>query len=233
MKLTHFAKAGLFLFVLINFWAILTGTYWLENTTYILFFLFAVILVFPPSRKLSKPFYLYLVFTVLSYSARFFDANLYSQEISLVFMSIANTILITEALKHTVVKNGSSFMMLYFFVVVGINGCLLGYHVLELNDYIKSDAVYSVYIIYYINLLILGIISFIYYLNSYSKKSMFFISLALGLVFADVLRDMGIFYLKDLSVEITESIIRLGCAVFAASFFATKEKQLKLASVMQ
>lgn len=232
MRLKNFGKAGLFLLILINFWAILTGIFWLENTTYILFFLFAMLIVYRSTKKMSRPFYFYLLFTVLSYCSRFFDGNFYSLEISLVFMSIANTVLITEAIKNTVVKNGSSFMLLYFFLVVGINGVLLGYHVLELNEYIKSDLVYSVYIIYYINLLILGITSFIYYLNSYSKKSMFFISLALGLIFADVLRDMGIFYLKDLSVEFAESIIRLGCAVFATSFFATKEKQLRLASMI-
>ncbi|UJH91183.1 hypothetical protein LZ575_21705 [Antarcticibacterium sp. 1MA-6-2] len=181
---------------------------------------------------MKKRFYLYLLFSILSYCARFFDPKLFSHEMSLVLMSVANTILITEAIKFTVVKNGSSFMMIYFFLVVGINGGLLGYHVIELNEYIKNDIVYSVYIFYYLNLLILGITAFIYYLNSYSRKSMFFISLALGLIFADVLRDMGIFYLKDLSIEITESLIRLGCAVFAASFFATKEKQLRLASMI-
>lgn len=232
MKLKNLGKAGLFLLILINFWAILTETFWLENSTYILFFLFAVILVFRPSKKFSKPFHVYLLFTVLSYCARFFDSDLYSHEISLALMSVANTVLITEAIKYTVVKNGSSFMMLYFFLVVGINGCLLGYHVLELKEYIISNTVYSVYLIYYLNLLILGITSFIYYLNSYSRKSMFFISLALGLIFADVLRDMGIFYLKDISVEIAESIIRLSCAVFATSFFVTKEKQLRLASMI-
>jgi len=122
--------------------------------------------------------------------------------------------------------------LLYFFGIVGINGGLMGYHLIELREYIPGYMAFSVYVLYYFILLILGIISFIYYLNSYSKRSMFFVSLALGLIFADVLRDMGVFYLRDLSVEIIETIIRLGCAVFAAHFFVTREKPLRLTNMI-
>lgn len=123
-------------------------------------------------------------------------------------------------------------MMLYFILIVGINGVLLVYHVMEIKEYINNNYTFVIYILYYVNLLILGIIAFIYYLNSYSKKSMYFISLSLGIIFADVLRDMGVFLPQDLSVEVAESIIRMGCAVFAVLFFVTKEKQLRLLNLI-
>lgn len=137
-----------------------------------------------------------------------------------------------EAVKHIEIKTGSSYTLLYFAGIVGVNGCLLGYHLMEIKEYMSSITVFSVYLLYYINLLVLGIIAFIYYLNSYSKKSMFFISMALGIIFADVLRDMGVFFSKDLSVEIAESIIRVGSAIFALLFFATREKQLRLLNMI-
>lgn len=232
MKLKNLALAGLILSLLINFWALLTNVFWLENTSYILFLLFAAILVINSFKHFKHLFYLYISFTLLSYIVRYFYMEPFANEISLVLLTVANTFLILEAVKHINFRNGSNLMMLYFFGVVGFNGCLLGYHVLEMKEYISSNLVYSFYIFHYVNLLVLGITSFIYYLNSYSRKSMFFISLALGLIFADVLRDMGIFYLKDLSVEVAESIIRMGCSVFAVYFFATKEKQLRLANLI-
>jgi len=103
---------------------------------------------------------------------------------------------------------------------------------MEIKEFINSNLTFSIYILYYVNLLILGIIAFIYYLNSYSKKSMYFISLSLGIIFADILRDMGVFFPQDLSVEVAESIIRMGCAVFAVLFFVTKEKQLRLLNLI-
>lgn len=223
---------GLALSLLINFWALITGVFWLENTSYLLFFLFAMVLVLDNYRNVNKLFYFYLGFALLSYVIKYFNFEIYSNEVALVFLTVANTFLILEAVKHIHFKNGSNLMMLYFFGVVGFNGVLLGYHVLEMKDYIHSEMVFTLYIFHYLNLLILGITSFIYYLNSYSRKSMFFISLALGLIFADVLRDMGIFYLKDFSVEVAESIIRLGCAVFVMFFFTTKERQLRLVNLM-
>jgi len=57
---------------------------------------------------------------------------------------------------------------------------------------------------------------------------MFFISLAISIIFANILRDMGVFYFKDISVEISESIIRMGSALFFVLFFITSERRLKL-----
>lgn len=232
MKIKALGWTLLLLVLLINIWAILTENFWLENSTYILFFLTAVFIVIDNYKRFNMRLYVFLLFTILSYIARSFEGNFYTNELSLVFLSIANTALIIEATKFIEIKNASNYMLLYFIAIVGVNACLLAYHVLEIKEYISSNTVFSVYTLYYLNLLILGIIAFIYYLNSYSRKSMYFISLSLAIVFADVLRDMGVFFAKDYSVEVAESIIRVGCAIFAVLFFATKEKQLRLINMI-
>jgi len=232
MKLKHFGWAILLLLILTNIWAIFTDASWLKNTTFLLYFICAVFLVIDKYKKFDRFMFSFLGFTLLSYLVRYLEGDYYSHEISLIFLSAANLFLIVYATKFIEIKNASIYMLLYFIIIVGINGGLLGYHVMEIKDYINSNLTFSIYILYYVNLLILGIIAFIYYLNSYSKKSMYFISLALGIIFADILRDMGVFFPQDLSVEVAESIIRMGCAVFAVLFFVTKEKQLRLLNLI-
>ncbi len=232
MKLKYFGWAVLLLLILTNFWAIFTDSLILKNTTYIFYFICAVLLVLDRYKKFDSYMFLFIGFTLLSYLVRYFDGDYFTNEISLVLLSGANIFLIFKALKFIEIKNASIYMWFYFIIIVGINGGLLGYHVIEIKDYINSNLSFSIYILYYVNLLILGIIAFIYYLNSYSKKSMYFISLALGIIFADILRDMGVFFPQDLSVEVAESIIRMGCAIFAVLFFVTKEKQLRLLNLI-
>lgn len=232
MKLKYFGWAILLLLILTNIWAIFTDSNFLKNTTYIFYFIAAVLLVIDRYKKFDRYMFLFIGFTLLSYMVRYLDGDFYSHEISLTFLSAANIFLIFKASKFIEIKNASIYMLLYFIIIVGINGGLLGYHVMEIKEYIHSNLTFSIYILYYVNLLILGIIAFIYYLNSYSKKSMYFISLALGIIFADILRDMGVFFPQDLSVEVAESILRMGCAIFAVLFFVTKEKQLRLLNLI-
>lgn len=232
MKFKYFGWSVLLLLILTNIWAILTDTDWLKNSTFILYFLCAVLLVLDRYKKFDRFMFLFISLTLLSYLVRYFEGDYFSHEISLLLLSAANIFLIFSAFKYIEIKNASIYMWLYFIVIIGFNGVLLGYHVMEIKDYINSNLTFSIYILYYINLLIFGIIAFVYYLNSYSKKSMYFISLALGIIFADILRDMGVFFPRDLSVEVAESIIRMGCAIFAVLFFVTKEKQLRLLNLI-
>lgn len=232
MKIKHFGIAVLVLLISVNIWAILTEVPFLKNTTFILFFFTAILLVVNRYRKFGKNLYLFLGLITLSYLIRYFQGDYYSYEISLVLLGLANVVLILDASRYFEIKNGGNYMLLFFTAIVGINAALLGFHLMGIKENISSDLVFSVYLLYYINLLILGIVALIYYLNSYSRKAMYFISLSLGIVFADVLRDMIIFLPPDLSVEIAESLIRMGCAVFAVMYFVTEEKQLRLANLI-
>lgn len=232
MKSFVLPVSAFFLVIIVNFWAILAGKFWLENFTCIIFLFFAVLLVFREVREFSTYFFAFIGLTMVSYIARFFPEEYFANEISLFCLSAANIALILEAWKFIEPRKGSKGMNLYFVLILGVNFFLLAAHVLEMKEYIASNVVFWLYAIYYLNLFILGVTSFLYYLNSYSKKAVYFISLVLGLIFGDMLRDMSIFYFSDPGVELAESLIRVACAVFAVYFFVTKEKQLRLANLI-
>ena len=137
-----------------------------------------------------------------------------------------------EALMHTQRTNANKYMKFYFFLLIGINVYFIFNHLLEMEKNFSSSLYFILYSFYYLNLLTLGVIALIYYLNSYSKKSVFFISLVLSIILADVLRDMALYYLKDTSVLIIESILRFSIIILAFKFFITEEKKLRLINMV-
>lgn len=232
MKLKIFCIAAFFLLLTSNFYAIFSSEYWLVNVNNLLFLIFAVGYFHKKYKKFNKNFFIFLGASGIAFLFRIFESDWIFNEFSLILLTIAYLALIFEAFQHTQVKNANNFMLVYFFLVVGVNGYLLSMHVFEMKQHVENSLVYAIYIIYYLNLLFLGITALTYYLNSYSKKSVYFIALVLGLIFAEVLRDMGIFYLKDPSVEIAEGILRMGVALFVVLFFVTKERKLRLINLL-
>lgn len=228
MKVKILFVFAVFILLFINFSAIYLNIFWLANTAYIIFFT-GTVLYFVKRLKLNNGYYyLFIISTFLSFIFRLFQGQWFCDEVSLVLLSLGNFALIVEALKYVELKNASFSMQLFFIFLIGINALLIFTHVYELKNYISNHLKFYLYFVYYINLLVLGIVALLYYLNSYSKKSMYFVSLSLALIFADVLRDMDVFYLKDLSVEIAENFLRFAAAFFVVKFFTTKEKQLRL-----
>lgn len=212
--------------------AVFSTRFWLVNIIYIIFLFTAVWMFLEKYKKFNSNLYIFLGFSGLAFMARIFETTWYFNQVSLLLLTIAYLALILESVKHLEIKNVSNYMLLYFTLIVGINGYLLGIHVFDMRVYLSSGLDYGIYVVYYINLLILGVFGFIYYLNSYSKKAVFFVSLILALIFAEVLRDMGVFYLQDPSVEISEGILRMAVALFAVLFFTTKEKKLRLINML-
>lgn len=133
-----------------------------------------------------------------------------------------------EAFRNTEYERGSRFTNIYFVLVVVIYGYLLLLHIREMEQNVASNADFVLYVIYYLNILIFAAIALVYYLNSFSKKSVYFICLALSFIFADILRDMELFYLPDLSVEIVSLLIHFAAIKLAFLFFVTPEKKLRL-----
>ncbi len=232
MKLKIFCITAFILLLVSNFYAIISSEYWLVHINNLLFLFFAMALFHKRYKKFNRNFLIFLGALGVSSFIRIFEEEWVFNEFSLILLTVAYLALIFEALQHTKVKNANSFMLAYFFLVVGANGYLLSMHVYEMREHVENSLVYALYVIYYLNLLILGITALTYYLNSYSRKSVYFISLVLGLIFAEVLRDMGIFYLKDPSVEIAEGILRMGVALLAVLFFVTGERKLRLVNLL-
>lgn len=218
--------------LILDIMAVFSTWFWAVNIIYIIFLITAVWMFRKKYKKFNAYLFLFLGFSSLAFLARIFETAWYFNQVSLILLTVAYLALIMESVKHIEMKNASNYMLLYFTLIVGINGYLLGIHVFDLRVHLSSNLDYVIYIVYYINLLILGVFGFIYYLNSYSKKAVYFVSLILALIFAEVLRDMGVFYLQDPSVEITEAILRLAVALFSVLFFITKEKKLRLINLL-
>lgn len=212
--------------------AVFSTWFWVVNMIYILFLITAIWMFRKRYKKFNSYLFTFLGFSGLAFLARIFETAWYFNQASLILLTVAYLALIMESVKHIEMKNASNFMLLYFTLIVGINSYLLGIHVFDLRMYVPSSLDYGIYIVYYFNLMILGVFGFIYYLNSYSKKAVYFVSLILALIFAEVLRDMGVFYMQDPSVEVTEAILRLAVALFAVLFFITKEKKLRLINML-
>ena len=101
-------------------------------------------------------------------------------------------------------------------------------HLQELEYFMSNRAEFAMYILYYINLLLMGFVALIFYLNSYSRKSVYFITLVLAFIFADIFRDMGEFYLQDTAIVVVGNLLRFAALIFAFLFFITPEKKLRL-----
>ncbi len=228
MKLRIFCTIGFLSFLLANVYALINSVFWLNMLSHMGFYIVAFFLFFTKRNSYNLYFYLFVAFTIISYFLEIYYELWFFNEIALLIQAVSYLFLIMDATNHFKMKSMNYFMILYLFSIVGLNTYLLFLHISELRTYISSDITSIIYTFYYLNLGAIGVTAMVYYLNSFSKKSMYFISLAISLIFANVLRDMGVFYFKDISVEISESIIRMGSSIFLVLYFVTSEKRLKL-----
>lgn len=179
-----------------------------------------------PSRNFN--FYLFLIFAFCATATSGISEVWFLPYISLGLWLGAYVVLIREAIKFTEYEKGNKLTTLYFLAVVAVYVYLLSLHILEIERSLGDNFVFSFYIIYYLNILFFAIAALVYYLNSFSKKAVFFICLTLSFIFADVLRDMEVFYFPDLSVEIVGTLIRFAALKLVFLFFITREKKLRL-----
>ncbi len=211
-----------------NVIGIFQENFWLEKSGDFLFILPLLAYYYKQLPVGNYNLYAFLIFLVAANTLSFFHQTWFFSYISIGLWIGCYIFLVREAIKHTEYEKGSRFMSLYFVAVVAIYAYLLSLHVLELERNLSDGFLLSYYIIYYLNILILAVIALIYYLNSFSKKSVFFMCLTISFIFADVFRDMEVFYFPDLSVEIVGSLIRFAAIKLALLFFVTPEKKLRL-----
>lgn len=174
----------------------------------------------------------FLGLSLLSTVLFFFQQKKWLYFLAMFFSMLSYFFLIKEALRYTQRGATNKFMLIFFFLLVAVNIYFLYEHLQQLELYVTGMIEFGFYSVYYINLLVLAIVALVYYLNSYSRKSVFLITLVISLVMADVLRDMAVFYLRDASVHFIESILRFGSLILAFQFFATEEKKLRLINLV-
>lgn len=212
--------------------AVLSKTDWLlvigEFTTYL-------ILLKGFSRRLNFSNLNILCFLGLNMVATLFK---FFQDVDMIFSAIMFFQMVSyiflgrEALKYTQREAGNKFMLLFFFLMLGVNSYFVSEHFQELEHKIVSLVEFVFYSMYYIVLFVLAIVCLIYYLNSYSRKSVFFVTLVMTILIADILRDMALYYLPDTSVLLLQNFLKFCGIIMAYQFFATEEKKLKLINLI-
>lgn len=217
--------------VLMQF-ALITNQAWLLNSAEFLTYL---ILIPGFVRRLDFSNFNLLAFLGLNMVAVLFKNF---QEVFLIyyvimlFKSVSYIFLIREALKHTTRHAGNGYMLFFFFLMIGANTYFAHTHFQEFESQLSNWIEFAFYSLYYLILLVLAVVALIYYLNSYSRKSVFFIILVMNIVVADMLRDMAYFYLPDTSVLFLQTLLLFLSVLLVFQFFATKEKKLKLINLM-
>lgn len=214
--------------ILINIAGLINENFWLRRGGEVLFFIPITIYYL---RRISFKNFNFLMFMVLALAATALSCiqeMWYIEQVKLGFWIGSYIFLAREAIKYTEYERGSKFTTLYFIAVIAVYVYLLSIHIIEIEPNVSSRFALSIYIIYYLNILFLATAALVYYLNSFSRKSVFFICLTLSFIFSDVLRDMEVFYFRDLSVEIVGSLIKFAAIKLVFLFFVTREKKLRL-----
>ena len=214
--------------MLVNIAGIVNDNFLLRKLGEILFFAPLIIYYFRKIPFKNLNFLVFLGSAIAATVISTIDKIWYFEEVKLGLWLIGFIFLAREAIKHTEYEKGSKFTSLYFIAVIGLYIYLLWTHVTEIERNVGNEFTFSLYIIYYLNILFFAIAGLVYYLNSFSKKSVFFICLALSFIFSDVLRDMEVFYFRDISVEIVGTLIRFAALKLVFLFFITQEKKLRL-----
>lgn len=231
MKLSRILIFACVPILIVNLFAVIYNMNWLVNLTSLLVYL-PFIGGFYKKLDFSN-LNLALFFTVSVVGAGLsFIGDDYSYLPILFFTMVSYFFLIKEALRYTRREAANRFMLFFFFLLIAVNVYFLFEHLQEMEMHVVGVVEFGFYTVFYVNLFILGIVGLIYYLNSYSRKSVYFITLVMTLVLADVLRDMAAFYLRDTSVLLMESILRFGSVFLAFQFFATEEKKLRLINLV-
>lgn len=228
MSQKNFFAFLVILAIIVNVFGIFEHNFWLAKSSEF-FLLFSLVAYYYKDLPLNNfNFYSFLACVVLANTLGFIQGVWYLNYMTLGLWLASYVFMIREAIKFTEYAKGSRFMTLYFLLVVAVYTYLLSLHILELERSLKDGFEFWFYIIYYLNLLILAVFALIYYLNSFSRKSVFFMCLAISFIFADVFRDMEVFYFPDLSVEMVGTLIRFAGLKLALLFFVTREKKLRL-----
>lgn len=200
----------------------------LRRSGEVLFFIPLIAYYHKKIKFKSRNVLLFIVFALAATVAGCMNSTWYFEQITLGLWLGSYIFLAREAIKYTEYEKGSKFTNLYFIAIIGIYVYFLSGHILEIERNVGNEFTFSLYIIYYLNILFLAIAALVYYLNSFSKKAVFFICLTLSFIFADVLRDMEVFYFRDMSVEIVGSLIKFAALKLTYLFFVTPEKKLRL-----
>lgn len=234
MKMSPFQYVLILLLPILgaNLYATVAEIDWLMQVTQLLFIPGICGIYLKQEKKPDFNAVFFIIFFFVAQIAEFFIKSGSLRFISLFFFIAAYIFLSREAVRNTQRETASKMMLLYFVLLILVITYLLLNHLMELESYINSNLEFAIYTVYYLNLLILGVVSLIYYLNSYSKKSIYFITLVLSFIFADIFLDTAHFYINDSSMLITGNLLWFTGLSFSLLFFLTPERKLRLKNLI-
>ncbi|MGY5850446.1 hypothetical protein [Salegentibacter sp. F14] len=228
MKFQALLICCLFFLALLNIYGVVSGSAYAVIGSGLFFFLPLFVFYFKKLKLSNINLVAFCGFSLVAIIAGSLEESWYYKTAGLICFMSAYIFLGREALHYIKREQASKYMLGYFLLVVLLNAYLLLEHLLQLELHISSQVEYVMYVLYYLNLLVFGAIALVFYLNSYSRKSIYFITLVLAFIFADVFRDMGEFYLRDTVVVVLGNLLRFVAIVFSFLFFVTPEKKLRL-----
>ena len=232
MKPNQFIFLAALPLLLIDLIALFTGVIWLAEISEIAF-LIIVFLAFLPEINIKNPNP--LAFSLLISVAlilQFFREEMQTPVFMLFLSMIAYFFLYREAVSFTKIQGRNIFMYVFFFAIVLLNMYFMYIHVQEISRNVADSGTTGIYFFYYFNLLIFAVIGLIYYLNSYSKKSVYFIATVMAFVFSDVFRDMIQFYLAESSILVLKQLLKFLGLILAYKFLTTPERKLSLTNLI-
>ncbi|MDT0687266.1 hypothetical protein [Autumnicola psychrophila] len=228
MKIKKLFLPLTFIVLTINIFAIIFQVKLLEETSRLLFFLIPLWLYFQDLRFLNNNLISFLVVFFFSEVIILFPDFWYFTIFRLLLLITAHLLLSREALRFTKKVQSNNFILFFGGFLFLINGYFFALHFLKIKEHPGSMAELSIYAFYYLSLLVLAIVALIYYINSYSKKSVFFIALVLAIIFASIFENMQQIYLLDLGLSLVQNILHFATAVLIFFFFTTKERRIDL-----
>lgn len=178
----------------------------------------------------TKVFYLFfgvLILTdVCSLGVIYLSTNFYYVIAAL--FGFGYVLLLEDAYAKFKIFNVNSIIGIYYFFVIGINAILMIYHLYNLYGYlVESPWLYMVQVGYNILMFLMIMLALAYYLNSYSKKSMYFLIGTLAFVSSDILISAYYFYnIRENLVFLHSVLGMIGYLFFFNYFFTPEQPQL-------
>tara|TARA_R110001632_G_scaffold58812_2_gene143209 strand:+ start:231 stop:995 length:765 start_codon:yes stop_codon:yes gene_type:complete len=187
--------------------------------------------VFLSSKKVQNKTIFYSFFGLLLLSdviSMFFEvSSLVIVAIGVVFFA-GYLLLLKDSFRQYKIRDVRNVVAIYYFFVIAINAVLMVFHLYNLYNYMEESPLIYMGQVFYNSVLYLMVINALaYYLNSYSKKSMFFLIGALAFVCSDILVSAYYFYnIKEDLILIHTVLSMIGYLFFFNYFFTAEKPQM-------
>lgn len=201
--------------------------YYLSAVARIVFKLL-LLAVFLSSKKVQNKTIFYSFFGLLLLSdviSMFFEvSSLIIVVIGVVFF-VGYLLLLKDSFSQYKIRDVRNIVAIYYFFVIAINAVLMVFHLYNLYNFMEeTPLIYMGQVFYNIVLYLMVIDALAYYLNSYSKKSMFFLIGSLAFVCSDILVSAYYFYDIKEDLILFHTVLSMIGYLFFFNYFFTAEK---------